>query len=61
MYLCRTLLDMSFPNIGKAFNGKDHSTVMYAVEQISNHIEVNSELQHTVDELKKYINSGNVA
>lgn len=61
MYLCRTLLDMSFPNIGKAFNGKDHSTVMYAVEQISNHIEVNNELQHTVDKLKKYINSGNVA
>jgi chromosomal replication initiator protein len=58
MYLCRTLLDMSFPNIGKAFNGKDHSTVMYAVEQISNHIEVNSELQKTVDELKKFISSG---
>lgn len=61
MYLCRTLIDMSFPNIGKAFNGKDHSTVMYAVEQISKHIEINSELQRTVDELKKHLNGSSVA
>lgn len=61
MYMCRTLLDMSFPNIGRAFNGKDHSTVMYAVEQISNHIEVNSDMQKTVDELKKFISSGTPA
>ena len=58
MYLCRTLLDMSFPNIGKAFNGKDHSTVMYAVEQVSGQVETNPELRKTMDELKKYINSG---
>lgn len=58
MYLCRTLLDMSYPNIGKAFNGKDHSTVMYAVEQVSGQVETNPELQKTMDELKKYINSG---
>ncbi len=60
MYLCRTLLDMSYPNIGKAFNGKDHSTVMYAVEQISNQVLINDDLHKTVDELKKYINSGKV-
>ncbi|MBR0158587.1 MAG: chromosomal replication initiator protein DnaA [Clostridia bacterium] len=58
MYLCRTLLDMSYPNIGKAFNGKDHSTVMYAVEQVSGQVETNPELRKTMDELKKYINSG---
>lgn len=32
MYLCRSLLDMSFKDIGKEF-GRDHSTVMTAVKK----------------------------
>jgi len=57
MYLCRTLLGMSYPDIGKAFNGKNHTTVMYAVSQISTKVETNEELNKTVNELKQYINN----
>ena len=55
MYLCRTLTNMSYPDIGKAFNGRDHTTVMYACEQISKQVEINPELKHIMEELKKNI------
>ena len=35
MYLCKKLTDLSFPEIGKLFNDKHHSTVMYSVEKIA--------------------------
>ncbi|HUF77437.1 MAG TPA: chromosomal replication initiator protein DnaA, partial [Thermoanaerobaculia bacterium] len=33
MYLCKKLTDLSYPEIGKQFNNKHHSTVMYAVDK----------------------------
>ncbi len=54
MFLCKSLTDMSYPNIGKAFN-KDHTTVMYACDQIAKQVESNPELKHIMDELKKNI------
>ena len=35
MYLCRELTDASLPAIGRAFGGRDHTTVLYAVQKIS--------------------------
>jgi len=34
MYLCKQLTGLSFPEIGRQFNDKHHSTVMYSVEKI---------------------------
>ena len=55
MFLCRNLTNMSYPDIGKAFNGRDHTTVMYACEQISKQVDTNPELKHIMEELKKNI------
>ncbi len=35
MYLCKHLTKLSYPDIGKHFNNKHHSTVMYSVEKIA--------------------------
>nr|MDP9122884.1 chromosomal replication initiator protein DnaA [Acidobacteriota bacterium] len=34
MYLCKKLTTLSYPEIGKLFNDKHHSTVMYSVERV---------------------------
>jgi len=34
MYLCRKLTNLSYPEIGRLFNDKHHSTVMHSVEKI---------------------------
>ncbi len=35
MYVFRELTDMSYPAIGRAFGGRDHTTVIHAVDKIS--------------------------
>jgi chromosomal replication initiator protein len=34
MYLCKKLTDLSYPEIGKLFGDKHHSTVMYSVDTV---------------------------
>ena len=34
MYVCRRSLGLSYPEIGRAFGGRDHSTVIHAVKKI---------------------------
>jgi chromosomal replication initiator protein len=34
MYLCRENTDLSLPKIGVAFGGRDHTTVIHAVDKI---------------------------
>lgn len=38
MYLCRQLTDHSLPEIGNRFGGRDHTTVIYAINKIKNEI-----------------------
>lgn len=57
MYLCRELTDFSFPNIGEAFGGRDHTTVMHAYEKISKQNIEDQSLSKTIDTLINNIKS----
>jgi chromosomal replication initiator protein len=35
MYVCRELTDLSYPQIGREFGGRDHTTVIHAYEKVS--------------------------
>lgn len=55
MYLCRELTDSSFPEIGREFGGKDHTTIIHACRQIEKALEKDPSLQATVENLKDEI------
>jgi chromosomal replication initiator protein len=48
MYLCKRLTNLSYPDIGKNFNNKHHSTVMYSVKQIEEQRRKDPRLDHQV-------------
>ena len=56
MYLSKELTDNSLPKIGKAFGGKDHTTVLHAYKKVQKDILYNEELADTIEELVKIIN-----
>lgn len=53
MYMCKELTDLSYPEIGKLFNNKHHSTVMYSVERIEDMMDNDQQLARTVEMLRK--------
>ncbi len=53
MYLSRKLTDMSLPKIGEEFGGRDHTTVIHAYEKISDNLNNDENLQHTIETLTK--------
>jgi chromosomal replication initiator protein len=55
MYLARDLTELSYPEIGAAFGGKDHSTVIYATRKIEKKMEQDHSLTSFIEGLKKDI------
>ena len=49
MYIIRKELDNSFPSIGGFFGGRDHTTVMHAVEKITTLIPKKDQLKQEID------------
>ncbi len=55
MYLCRELAKMQYKNIGNAFGGRDHSTVMHACNKIETEMKNNKTTKSVVDSVKNII------
>jgi chromosomal replication initiator protein len=53
MYLCKHLTKHSYPEIGRAFGGKHHTTVMHSVEKIEALITTDETLQRLISELSE--------
>ena len=56
MYICRVYLDENLTKIGIQFGGKNHTTVMHAVDKIKKEITkddvLNSEIQKMINEIR---------
>ncbi len=52
MYLSRIITKTSLPKIGKAFGGKDHTTVIHAYDKIKRELKSNPDIQNYVADLK---------
>ena len=55
MYLCRELTDASYPEIGRQFGGKDHTTIIHACRQVAKAKETDTSLHTTLETLKEQI------
>jgi chromosomal replication initiator protein len=55
MFLCKELTSYSYPEIGRAFGGKDHTTVIHAVKKIESMLEIDQKLKKHIFELKENI------
>ena len=55
MFLCREIANMSYPQIGEDFGGRDHSTVMHACRKIEKEVNEKTNTKLIVDSVKNII------
>ena len=57
MYLIRSMSNLSLDEIGKSFDDRDHSTVLYSIQQVEKKMKKNPAFAEMVKEIKTNINS----
>ena len=57
MYLCHKLTDMNFTGIGRAFGGKDRTTVLHNVRKIEKEMEIKDDLKSDINYIIKDLQS----
>lgn len=57
MYLIHKYTDMSYSQLGRLFGKRDHSTVLYACNQIAHRISVDKQFRREVEELEAALKS----
>lgn len=55
MYVCREHTDLSLPRIGRAFGGRDHTTVMHAVDKIRGLLQTDKAVYDQVTEITQQL------
>ncbi len=58
MYVFRELTDLSYPAIAREFGGRDHTTVIHAVEKISTQMGTHRQVYDQVTELVQTVRTG---
>lgn len=58
MYLCRELTPLSFPEIGRHFGGKDHTTVIHAYRQTEKRMEDDAGFKQLVESIMRQLKEG---
>ncbi|MHB1584310.1 MAG: chromosomal replication initiator protein DnaA [Acidimicrobiales bacterium] len=58
MYLVRDLTDYSYPAIARVFGGRDHTTVIHAVDKITKQMKERRQLYDQVTELRLELKNG---
>ncbi|MDR2355740.1 MAG: chromosomal replication initiator protein DnaA [Clostridiales Family XIII bacterium] len=53
MYLCRKMTDLSLSKIGESFGNRDHTTILHAIEKITNEIKTNESLEDILSKLEE--------
>lgn len=52
MYLCRKRLGLSFPELGRLFGGRDHSTVIHSIKKMEKALKTDKVLHNLLTELE---------
>ena len=55
MYVTRNMTDLSYPEIGRSFGNRDHTTVIHAVRKIEHHMTERKEIFDKVQDLQKRV------
>jgi chromosomal replication initiator protein len=55
MYICREHTGLSLPKIGAAFGGRDHTTVMHAVDKIRGLLPEDKDVYDQVTEITQQL------
>ena len=55
MYLCKELTNKSYPDIGRRFGGRDHTTVLHAVKKIARMVRENEVFAQFIDSMREMI------
>ena len=53
MFLARELTDASLPELGRAFGGRDHTTILHALEKIRSDVQQLGETSELLQQLRK--------
>ena len=57
IYLIRSMTNLSLDDIGKEFDNRDHSTVLYSIQQVEKKMKKDAAFAETVKEIKTNINA----
>lgn len=57
IYICREMTDMSTTVIGKAFGGRDHTTVMHSCEKVDKQMKSDFAFKKRIEEMMDFIRS----